>query len=52
MNQELTTLERELAAHFEMHPDAETFLSLPGLGSSSAPGFWPSSVTTQLASTF
>jgi transposase len=32
MNQELTTLERELAAHFEMHPDAETYLSLPGLG--------------------
>jgi len=32
MNQELTTLERELAANFEMHPDAETYLSLPGLG--------------------
>jgi transposase len=32
MNQELTTLERELAAHFEMHPDAEIYLSLPGLG--------------------
>jgi transposase len=32
MNQELTALERELAAHFEMHPDAEIYLSLPGLG--------------------
>lgn len=32
MNHELTTLERELAAHFEMHPDAEIYLSLPGLG--------------------
>ena len=32
MNQELATLERELAAHFEMHPDAEIYLSLPGLG--------------------
>jgi transposase len=32
MNQELTTLEQELAANFEMHPDAEIYLSLPGLG--------------------
>src|SRR5215472_14458866 len=32
MNQELATLEQELTAHFEMHPDAEIFLSLPGLG--------------------
>lgn len=32
MNQELATLERELATHFEMHPDAEIYLSLPGLG--------------------
>ena len=32
MNQELAGLERELAAHFEMHPDAEIYLSLPGLG--------------------
>jgi transposase len=32
MNQELATLEQELTAHFEMHPDAEIYLSLPGLG--------------------
>jgi transposase len=32
MNQELTTLERELVADFKEHPDAETYLSLPGLG--------------------
>jgi transposase len=32
MNHELTTLERELAADFKEHPDAETYLSLPGLG--------------------
>jgi len=32
MNLELAALEQELAAHFEMHPDAEIYLSLPGLG--------------------
>ena len=32
MNAELETLERELAGHFEGHPDAEIYLSLPGLG--------------------
>ena len=32
MNVELATLEQELAKHFEMHPDAEIYLSLPGLG--------------------
>jgi len=32
MNLELASLEQELAAHFEMHPDAEIYLSLPGLG--------------------
>lgn len=32
MNLELATLEQELASHFEMHPDAELYLSLPGLG--------------------
>jgi transposase len=32
LNLELASLEQELAAHFEMHPDAEIYLSLPGLG--------------------
>ena len=32
MNTELTRLEQELSASFEMHPDAEIYLSLPGLG--------------------
>ncbi|HEY4868029.1 MAG TPA: transposase, partial [Candidatus Dormibacteraeota bacterium] len=32
MNQELAALEQELAASFELHPDAEIYLSLPGLG--------------------
>ncbi len=29
---ELASQEQELAAHFEMHPDAEIYLSVPGLG--------------------
>jgi len=32
MNLELAALEQELTASFEMHPDAEIYLSLPGLG--------------------
>ena len=32
LNLEIATLERELTASFEMHPDAEIYLSLPGLG--------------------
>jgi transposase len=32
MNQELAGLENELNASFETHPDAEVYLSLPGLG--------------------
>jgi transposase len=32
MNLELATLEAEVGASFEMHPDAEIYLSLPGLG--------------------
>jgi transposase len=32
MNLELATLEEELAAQLEMHPDAEIYRSLPGLG--------------------
>jgi len=32
LNLQIAALERELAANFEMHPDAEIYLSLPGLG--------------------
>jgi transposase len=32
MNHELARLEQELDTSFEMHPDAEIYLSLPGLG--------------------
>ncbi len=32
MNLELASQEQELTAHFEVHPNAEIYLSLPGLG--------------------
>ena len=32
LNEQITALETELAAHFEQHPDADIYLSLPGLG--------------------
>lgn len=32
LNRQITELETELAAHFEAHPDADIYLSLPGLG--------------------
>ena len=32
LNLQIAALEQELAASFEMHPDAEIYLSLPGLG--------------------
>jgi transposase len=32
LNRQITTLEAELATHFEAHPDADIYLSLPGLG--------------------
>lgn len=32
LNQQLAELEQQLNASFEMHPDAEIYLSLPGLG--------------------
>jgi len=32
LNQQTAALEKELAASFETHPDAEIYLSLPGLG--------------------
>jgi transposase len=32
LNRQITDLETELATHFEAHPDADIYLSLPGLG--------------------
>jgi transposase len=32
LNHQITDLETELATHFETHPDADIYLSLPGLG--------------------
>jgi len=32
LNYQITALEAELATHFEAHPDADIYLSLPGLG--------------------
>ena len=44
------TLQGQVEAHFGRHPDAEIYLSQPGLGSrSSAPGCSPSSATTPAA---
>ncbi len=32
INRQIGELEAELSTHFEAHPDADTYLSLPGLG--------------------
>lgn len=32
LNRQITELEAELATHFESHPDADIYRSLPGLG--------------------
>ena len=32
LNRQITVLETELGAHFEQHPDADIYLSVPGLG--------------------
>lgn len=32
LNQQINELEAELATHFEQHPDADIYLSLPGIG--------------------
>lgn len=32
LNEQITALEAELATHFEQHPDADIYLSLPGFG--------------------
>jgi transposase len=48
LNRQIAELEAELATHFETHPDAHIYLSLPGLGViSSAPGCSVSSGTTR-----
>ena len=41
---EIAELQTALSAHFEQHPDAKVIRSLPGLGMTSAPGCWASSV--------
>jgi transposase len=48
LNTQIATMQGEVAAHFGQHPDAEIYLSQPGLGVVlGAPGCCPSSVTTQ-----
>jgi len=32
LNTQIAALDRELAAHFDQHPDADIYLSLPGIG--------------------
>jgi hypothetical protein len=49
LTRQIERLEAELATRFEMHPDAEIILSLPGLDRSSAPGRSASSGTTRTA---
>src|SRR3954449_2779324 len=45
----IDVLRGEVEAGFGQHPDAEIYLSQPGLGRSWAPGCWPSSATTPTA---
>ena len=47
-NAQIAELEVALSEHFDQHPDAKVVLSLPGLGRSSVPGCWVSSVMTEL----
>ena len=49
LNHQIADLEAELSTHFETHPDADIYRSLPGLVSSSAPGCLVSSGTTRTA---
>ena len=49
LNTQIARLEQELAEGFEQHPDAKIVRSLPGLGTSSAPGCSASSGTTRTA---
>ena len=47
LNRQITNLETELATHFDAHPDADIYRSLPGLGVILAPGCSVSSGTTR-----
>ena len=47
LNEQVKVMQGEVEAVFGRHPDAEIYLSQPGLGSTSAPGSWASSVTTR-----
>lgn len=49
LNRQITELEAELATHFESHPDADIYRSLPGLGVILGPGCSVSSGTTPTA---
>jgi transposase len=47
LNRQIAELETELATHFEAHPDADIYLSLPGLGVILGAGCLVSSGTTR-----
>ena len=49
LNEQVKTLQRQVEADFGRHPDAEIYLSQPGLGPVSAPGSSASSATTRTA---
>ncbi len=46
LNTETKTMEKLVEAHFGKHPNAEIYLSQPGLGTALGPGYLPSSATT------
>ena len=49
LNEQVKTLQRQVEDHFGRHPDAEIYLSQPGLGPFSAPGCSQNSATTRTA---
>ncbi len=49
LNHQIADLEAQLATHFEAHPDADIYLSLPGLGVTLGAGCSVSSGTTRTA---
>jgi hypothetical protein len=46
LNEQIDHLEDQVTAHFHQHPDAEIYVSQPGIGNVSGPGCSPSSGTT------
>ena len=50
LNEQITTLNEAVVAHFRAHPDAEIVLSQPGLDRSLVPGGSPSSGTIRYTS--